>query len=1129
MDQLINDGWKFAKMPLGSTIAAAKSDGTWTDVDLPHDWLIWQAEDLYESADAWYVRELKMPDELPETCLIRFDGVYMDCEVLLNGEVIVSHPYGYTAFQADLSGKLQSGENELMVHIRHHSPNSRWYSGSGIFRDVTMMTLPRNYIIPYSFYMMENQDDGPDRTIRITAETSRSDSIPFNCKVTDGDGNTVAETRTNSRNGRIEATLTIPNAILWSVDDPYLYHFHYQYGKQTEVWNIGLRSVCFHPEHGFFLNDQHIKLKGVCLHHDLGALGAAFHPKAARRQLALMKDMGVNALRTSHNPPAEKLLDLCDEMGILVIDEAFDMWERPKTEYDYARFFPEHEKEDVAAWIRRDRCHPCVIMWSIGNEIYDMHADMRGTEVTRMLKEQVESHDPEKHAAVTFGCNYMPWEGGQRCADVVKIAGYNYGEKYYDEHHRQHPDWVIYGSETASVLSSRGIYHFPIEQSIMSEADLQCSALGNSNTSWGADDLRTMIVNDLKNPYSMGQFIWSGIDYIGEPTPYHTRSCYFGQADTACFPKDSYYLFRSLWSDQITLHIGVYWDWNPGQMIDVPVMTNCAEAELLLNGRSVGRKKVNLCDASRCLPVWKIPYEPGELKAIGYGPEGNELLTDVRYTPSDTDHMVLTAEDEYLMSDGDDMTFVIVSAADENGYPVNNARDRVRIRVSGGGCLMGTDNGDSTDPDGYKSDDRRLFGGKLMVMIGSTGKTEDIRVRVEYGEGKTDEIVIPVRKTALKNGVSRMMRIDETSGSRPNPVRKIEIRAMEPKELTRDHSSCVFEWRHFPKDADVPSVQWSITNAAGIDTPFAELAAEGNRVKVTAAGDGSFYLRAMCGENEGHPDIISQIEFSSTGIGNPAIDPYSFVSAGLYDLSAGDIGTGNEKGIAFARDGESMAGFSRVDFGKAGSDTLILPIFALNGDPYDIELFDGIPGEGGRLVETLRYQKPSIWNVYQEEVYRLPERLTGVRTICFRMKDKVHLKGFTFERQSRAFTSHAAAEADAIYGDSFIRDGSAIREIGNNVTLDFEDMEFDGTGRSMLEITGSTPLAMNTITVRMKGENGESVTGIAEFAGGGEKNQRFAMHVPEGSCTVSFVFLPGSHFDFEGFRFEKLDSSGIIS
>ena len=1122
MNILLNDCWKFKKLPIGSTITEALDPAGWYDIDIPHDWLIWQENNLYESADAWYSRELDIPEQHLPVSLLRFDGVYMDCDVWLNDEIVCSHTYGYTAFTADLTGKLRNGKNQIFVHIRHQSPNSRWYSGSGIYRDVTLILLPENFIVPYSFSIAEKKtSDGWQ--INLSAEVSGSDQILFSYRILSENDLVLSEGQAFSTDGSVRALIRLRNVENWSVSNPRLYKIHFSYGEQTGVFKFGLRETHFDPENGFFLNGEHVKLHGVCLHHDLGALGAAFHEKAARRQLKLMMDMGVNALRTSHNPPAEKLLDICDEMGILVIDEAFDMWERPKTAYDYARFFREHEASDVAAWIRRDRCHPCVIMWSIGNEIYDMHADLRGTEITRMLKAQVEQHDPCKHGAVTFGCNYMPWEGGQRCADIVRIAGYNYGEKLYDEHHLQHPEWVIYGSETASVLSSRNTYHFPIEQSIMSESDMQCSALGNSNTSWGALDLKPMIVNDLQCQYSMGQFIWSGIDYIGEPTPYHTRSCYFGQADTACFPKDSFYLFRSLWRSEPTLHIGVIWDWNPGQMIDVPVMTNCAEAELFLNGISMGRKRVDLQDAVHCLPVWKIPYEAGELRANGYNAEGKMILEDIRKTPGDTDHFVLSCEDEYLLTDGNDLTFVTITAADRSGNPVDNARDRIRITVSGGGCLIGTDNGDSTDPDGYKSGDRRLFGGKLLAIVGSTGDHSDTVLTVESADGKTSSIIIPAYYTELKKGISRKNRIPVMPVRPQQPVRKIEIRALNGTSISRANPECLFSWKMYPEFADRQPVTWQVTNAAGIEAPYASVSEDNGIVRVSVSGDGKYYLRAMTGERAAHPDIISQIEFSADGIGKPSIDPYSFVSAGLYDIHSGEIGAGNEKGIAFDREKESMAGFSRIDFGKAGSDRLTLSIFALDEKPYEIDIFDGVPDRSGNKIATLHYQKPSIWNVYQAESYSLPVRLTGEKTICFRMHQKVHLKGFVFEKQSRAFIPHEAGSADRIYGDTFLKDGNTVRNIGNNVTLTFDEMDFGKAQYADIQIRGNTPLAVNTITIRMTGENGLQINEIADFVRNGSTEQTFRIRVPGGLCTVSFLFLPGSNFDFEGFTFKNLD------
>lgn len=1121
MQILMNDGWSFAKLPSGSVFADADNAG-FNPVDLPHDWLIWQEDNLYENADAWYRRTIELPDEHEPNVFIRFDGVYMDCDVFLNGELIKSHPYGYTAFDVSLTGRIRKGKNQLTVHIRHQSPNSRWYSGSGIFRDVFLMLLPQDYMIPDSLYLAEKQT-GEDWKLDVTANTAGVSEQRFLCTIKDHAGRCITETEGDCSNGTAKASLIIPKGKAWSPENPYLYHLEVRYGTHCECYKIGLRSVLLDPNKGLLLNGKQTKLKGVCLHHDLGALGSAFHPKAARRQLNMMKKMGANAVRTSHNPPASSFLDLCDEMGFMVVDEAFDMWERPKTEYDYARFFNEWYSNDIASWIRRDRRHPSVIMWSIGNEIYDIHADQKGQEITKKLCDEVRIHDPLKHAYTTFGCNYMPWEGGQRCAEIVDAVGYNYGEKLYEYHHDFHPDWVIYGSETASVLSSRGIYHFPIEQSIMSEADRQCSALGNSNTSWGAESLVKILIDDEQNTFSMGQFIWSGIDYIGEPTPYHTRSCYFGQADTACFPKDSYYLFQSFWNENKMIHIGVSWDWNPGQLIDIPVITNCSAAELFLNEKSMGRKEIDRHDPERCVPVWKIPFIPGEIRAVGYDGSGNQVCEKRCVTPGETHHLVMTSENPYILSDGWDLVFVDISAADQSGNPVENARDYVKISVSGGGRLLGTDNGDSTDPDGYKADCRRLFSGKLLAIIASNGKQEDVSVCLTRTNGETYRLTIPVRNALPKQGISFLQQAASKPLTSTVHARKIKIEPLGPTTLNSQMPECRFRWTILPEDATDYSVTWQVTNAAGIESPYVRITEKNDIVTVRAYGDGSYYLRALCIEDQCCA-FISQFEFSASGMGSPALNPYQYISAGLYDCHEGDIGAGNEKGIAFSRDGESMVGFSCVDFGRTGSDTITADIFALNGDAYNIELSASSPGQKKRRIGMLHYQKPSIWNVYQAETWRLPERLTGIQSLFFTMNDKIHMKGFSFEKQQNAYIRHSAGSADSIYGDSFSREGETVKKIGNNVTLIWNDMDFGGKGEVLLEIEGRTNLAVNTISIRIKNKQGEEVVSVAEYDGKRYGVQQFRVTVPDGNCTVSFVFLPGSSFDFDSFRFQRREN-----
>lgn len=1118
MERLINDGWSFAKLPFGSDYTHAVQ-ATWIPVDLPHDWLIHQAYDLYETADAWYRRELPSEYSAAANCLIHFDGVYMDCDVLLNGEVIASHAYGYTAFYVDMTGKLTGKRDELTVHIRHKSPNTRWYSGSGIFRDVRVLLLPENHLVPDSLYVVT---DELEKGWKVTVSAETCGQEMFTARVRETDGAILGVATATPENGAAQVSFTIPEIRKWSDTEPNLYQLEVVFGEQTEHKRIGFRTLKFDPANGFFLNGRHTKLKGVCLHHDLGCLGAAFHPKAAARQLRVMKEMGANALRTSHNPPASALLDLCDEMGILVVDEAFDMWERSKTDFDYARFFPEHEEEDVALWIRRDRCHPSVIMWSIGNEIYDMHADDRGRQVAVILAEQVRSHDPEHHAEVTFGSNYMPWEGAQHCAEEIRIPGYNYGEKYYAGHHEKHPDWVIYGSETASMLFSRGIYHFPKHKNILSDVDQQCSSLGNSTSSWGAAHAGHLVCDDMNTPWTLGQFLWSGTDYIGEPTPYHTRSCYFGMADTACFPKDIYYLFQSQWTDRPMIHIGVNWDWNPGQMIDVNIMTNAREAELLLNGESLGREQIIRGDADRCMLSRRIPFVPGILTARGFDDAGNMICEENRVTSGDGTRLKLEAEDPVLLSDGKDITFVTVTMEDADGNPVENARNRVNLRIRGGGRLMGTDNGDPTDSEEYRSASRRLFGGKLLAIIGSDGTAETVTVEAYSPGRETARLTIPVRSVPKSEGVSCTERIPETFRDEIC-VRRVEIIPENGTELTPEHPTCSFRWKLLPADADIKEIQWQVTNESGIESPCAETEVTEDLVKLIARGDGTILLRALCGNATDHPEIISQLEIRISGFGSAALDPYHFVSAGLYDLSEGDIGAGNEQGIAFARDGYSMAGFSRIDFGSAGSDTVTLPVFALDGDEHKIPLWLGDPREkDSELLTVLKYQKPSIWNVYQPETYVLPRRLKGINTLCFTMNDKVHLKGFLFEKQSRAFIPQKATEADRIWGDSFRREPDGIFGIGNNVTLCWEEMDFEDTKEAEIVIQGQTTLEKNAITFRAENESGEQSTELVMFRGTEKGEQAFRIRVPGGLCTVSFIFLPGCRFDFFGFRFRKL-------
>ncbi len=1124
MSILWNDEWSFAQLKPGCdyvTFLMTKKD----DIHVPHDWLISHTEDLYATGDGWYLHPLYIEDEKDAqlTRILSFDGIYMDADILVNGQVVFTHHYGYTAFRVNISNYLHTGHNQVAVHVRYLSPNSRWYSGAGILRDVYLEVYEGTYLLPDTL-QVTTTGEGDDWHVALKAEKSDVSEEPVEIILLDPAGAELTKGTAAVADTHVHWEYEVRNAKTWSLEYPLKYRICLNCGNNSQEISFGFRKIDFSPEDGFFLNGKHIKMHGVCLHHDLGILGGAFNEAAARRQLGIMKEMGVNAIRTSHNPPASAFLDLCDQMGLLVVDEAFDMWEIPKTRYDNARFFAENWEQNVYEWITRDRNHPCVILWSIGNEIPELSENGRGTPWVKRLMDAVRLLDD--HAPVTFGSNYMPWQESQNCADIVKIPGYNYAEKYYEDHHSEHPDWVLYGSETGSHLQSRGIYHFPMSAHILSEEDLQCSSLMNSLTSWGTQNVYAMGVEEEARTYTLGQFLWSGSDYIGEPTPYHTRSCYFGQVDTAGFAKDSYYWYQSIWTESPMIHIGVSWDHNDGQMIDVPVMTNAAVVELFLNGRSFGMQDVDRKDPEHATAYWRIPFEPGILAAYGFDETGNVLCTDMRVTSGEPAAIKVKADRKLLQGGKQDIAFLTIEVADEKGNPVENACNRVHVKVEGEGVLLGMDNGDPTDPDPYVTSSKRLFSGKALAMIGAGKKAGRITVTVSGKDLSPASVELNV--IAPREYLNRRMFTDlhpEYHGEDEHYIRRIELKPLTETRLTPEMPEAFFSYSLIPANAMEQEISFAVTNAQGVRIPGAAIQKTGKQIRVCVNGDGQFYLRATAKNGADHVRVISYYEIAAEGFGPVGLDPYGFVPGMLSDIRRGEITAGNDKGIAFARDGESMAGFSAVDFGPVGSDEITLPIFALDDKAYQLTLWDGVPDEGGHILAELPYQKPSIWNVYQPETYHLPEVLTGIHTLCFSMDRKIHLKGFSFARQLKAWRFTEAGKANAIYGDSFHREGTAITGIGNNVSLVFENMEFPEDGTLTLALDGKARTEKHAVTIRVTNASGETQTSLCTFSGGEKGVQYFDIAVLRGECTVTFVFLPGSDFDFYGFRF--LSEKGV--
>lgn len=1228
MKRLFNGGWSFwCGEPDLDVSEAGKHLTEFQKVDLPHDWLIADAKNLYRDGCGFYRKIFSMQPKENKRYSLIFEGVYMDTTIWVNEQQAGEWKYGYSTFEIDLTPFVKAGENEILVSVNFRSPNSRWYSGAGIYRDVWFKETPETYIRENGVYVHTEtcgEKDGKEPDFLLYADTEivgdawdevrhtlyhkrevePEIELPLELLLGDqvelveeaslmtekvGEASGAEEDANVSEKeascasaveayaGSERENLCVPETIVfhntnkntniyrvksprcWDVEHPHLYILKTELWKdgeviQEEYSQIGFRSIAFDPEQGFLLNGRRVKLNGVCEHHDLGALGAAFHRTAMARKLRILKEMGVNALRGTHNMTAPAVVELADQMGILMISEAFDMWERSKTTYDYARFFNEWSERDVESWVMRDRNHPCIIMFSIGNEIYDTHVDAHGREITVKLRDLVKKYDYRRNAGVTIGSNYMPWENAQHCADEVKLAGYNYGEKYYEEHHKAHPDWVIYGSETSSIVQSRGIYHFPLRASILTEDDEQCSSLGNSPTSWGAKSMERCVCEDRDMDFPMGQFLWTGFDYIGEPTPYHTKNSYFGQVDTAGFPKDAYYVWQSAWTDYRKapmIHIFPYWDFNEGQSIDIRVCSNAPFVELFCNGKSCGRQQLTHEKGSghHIIADYSLPYEKGVLYAVAYDEEGNVTARETKASFGNSAEIVLRASGRAAVANGRDLFFVEIGMQDEKGNPVENAVDRVTVQVEGAGHLVGLDNGDSTDEDSYKGNSRRLFSGKLLAIIETGTIPGAVRIRVSGKGLKSAELVceaVEIDQMLLFMKGEKAQRIyhnfwqdlceetyapgsteliedhEERQDEKQEeiPVRKITLCSPMGQKLSKEQPHLTVEAEIEPKEATDRQLMFRVVDEHGVDSNLVKLLVQGHSAQLQAMGDGSFYLRCMSRSGTDRIRVISQLEFTVEGMGQAYRNPYELISGSLYTSYQGEVSNGNERGVATARDGETVVTFGNIDFGPVGSDEITMPVFALTSEEYPIRIYEGVPGEEGcQLLADVVYQKPSIWNTYQEETYSLAKRVTGINTISIAVHQKIHLKGFIFKKLQKAWLSLNAAEADSVYGDTFTKEERAITGIGNNVTITYAEMDFGEEGTVGIRICGRAPESSNSLHIRfLQGE--EESKQLVEFPMCGEYTEKeFSLTPVKGKWDVSFVFLPGSCFDLQSVQF----------
>lgn len=1123
--------WKFSKKNINITYEEALQDlDNYNDVVLPHDYLIYQVNDLYETSSGWYYKEFNLDKLDKYRYFINFDGVYMDSSIYINHKLAYEWKNGYSAFEIDITDYCLEGKNNIVVKVNHEHPNSRWYSGAGIYRDVYIKKKELNHIKTNGIYINTNALNNEiyiNTELNLLENAILEHSILFEDKL-------IAKKLIKINNNLSETTIKLNNIKLWSIDKPNLYILKTKLIIEDTIYDIkdtkfGFKDVMMDPNKGFFLNGINIKLNGVCEHHDLGAFGAAFSKKILKNRLVMLKDMGVNAIRTAHSIPAKGLMELADEMGFLVVSEAFDMWKLPKNPYDYARFFDEWVSKDVESWIKRDRNHVSLLMWSIGNEIYDTHASLEGVLITKKIKDLIIKYDPKLNGKLTIGSNFLMGENTQKAANELKIVGYNYLESLYEEHHIKFPEWVIYGSETSSIVKSRGIYHFPLEEQILYHEDMQCSSLGNSLTSWGSKSLEESITIDRDTPYSLGQFIWTGHDYIGEPTPYETKNSYFGQIDTAGFPKDSYFVHKASWNKQETLHLFPYWNFNEGELIDVRVATNAHLVELYLNNKLLETKKIDIKKDKAIIPTFKVPYEEGELKIISYDNNENKIDEYSNNTFYDPKSFKITLLENEIKADNEDITELIIETIDENGNLVSDDNQFVKIEIEGPGRLLGLDNGDSTDYLEYKTNIKPMFSGKLKAYIGSTYNEGSIKVLINSENIKSSSVEINAIKAPLcietKHALETKYNIRSYEIKNINentsyvPIRNIKLKANN-KIITKNDNKVFIETKIYPENATDKDIKYSIVTKKGIPTDIAEIEKISNGIYVKGIKDGAFILRATANNFKKHPAIISELTFEVKNIGVAYKNPYNFITAGLYDEAIGEIKSGNEHGVATSSQEQTEIIFNNINFNNTKSNEISLSIFSFESNPLWIKIYARKSNEEEfKFIDKLTYQKETIWNVYQDESYILKEVLDGILDIKLVFERSVHFKGFQFNEIYDNNRLISILEANTYYGDRFTKTNWGFSDIGNNTTFIFDELNFKKEVNK-ITIEGMALLEANSIRIILTNREKLRDTVQVEFIKNNDfTNQTFDIKPIVGKYKVEFVFLPGSNFNFKTFKF----------
>ena len=791
-----NENWKFQTTDDADATQVDYDDSNWRVLNLPHDAAIEgefhpdnnsRTGGLPNHGRRVYRKTFSIDSsKKDETVTLEFDGVMSNSTIYINGKEVYHRPNGYIGFEIDITHYIElDKKNIIAVEVNQEVLSARWYTGAGIYRNVWFETKNPVHVAHWGTYVTTPEISNDKACVAIETKVENKNTTTgeysLQTSILDQEGNEIASSNEKidfqkENTSVIQQELTISNPNLWDLDSPYLYKSVSTILKDNQKIDryettFGVRTIEFSRE-GFFINGRKEKIKGVCLHHDLGPLGAAVNLRAIERQLQIMKDMGVNAIRTAHNPTSKEQLELCDKMGILVQGEAFDVWGEPKTEKDYSNHWDNWHETDLRDMIRRDRNHPSIIMWSIGNEVREQK-QASGQQIAERLVEICKEEDPTR--PTTAGFNQLVAALKNGLANAVDLVGANYKPTQYAKLMEAYPDKIFYGSETASTVSSRGVYHFPIKK-YDKHPSLQVSGYDVQSPPW-AYPIDVEFFNQDKNPNLIGEFVWTGFDYLGEPTPYGgkdnlthgnwdtdwpARSSFFGAVDLAGFPKDRFFFYQSQWIDEPMVHILPHWNWENSGHTNIPVFcyTNAKVAELFVNGKSYG-KKVKGVDKTR-IPIdfygwgkkekyfdspyrlsWEVPYEAGEIEIVVYN-EGKEVARKSIKTANAPAQVSLEAGRTEINADGEDLSFITVNIEDENGVLNPLADNLVEFKVSGPATIAAVGNGNAASLEPFRADYRKAFNGKCLLIIKSK-------------KGETGQVVIKAFSQGLKGQTIKIL------------------------------------------------------------------------------------------------------------------------------------------------------------------------------------------------------------------------------------------------------------------------------------------------------------------------------------------------------------------------------------